>query len=459
MGLPGATPPPPITALRPIIDTIHLAFTTVLAPDLLAAQKLSSEDSERAVLAFGNWRVRAGSLKGFTGFDTIAIGVGPMEGILLMIGPAKSGSVAMGERQVRVVIGSARCWRSYCQGKNGIGIATSTLWAMDGDAFTSLPSWEYVKVRRIDVCVDHWGYAWSIRDLERFARRGRGDGVNQKFDTTTDAEIDALLSSRKIYRGDKGSTFYLGTRGASCRLLRIYNKVVEAQSTGKLPWMEPIWRQGWDGEATVWRVEIEHGGDWLQAHGFKSVKDMIGCESELWKNYLENVRHTDGDRTRLKRCTSSQVWGTISAAVARSYAGTWVWQPRPVTEGIDCDKLITQAAGCLLSAENHLGSTPWHGTEATDDDRRGDMLAIVGRAVQRAEEKRTEEAVKHLTRLIDRGNVTGEEAQALLALMGQAMQVAAGQRLPSQAAKGQYRPTAGAQPCLQSRKQHQQQPK
>lgn len=410
-------------------------------------------------MASGNWRVRAGSLKGFAGFDTIAIGVGPMEGILLMIGPAKSSAVAMGERQVRVVIGSARCWRSYCEGANGIGIATGNLSAMDGDAFTSLPSWEYVKVRRIDVCVDHWGYTWSLRDLERFARRGRGDGVNQEYDTGFDAEIDALLSNRKVYRGDKGSTFYLGTRGAACRMLRIYNKIVEAQATGKLPWMEPIWKQeGWDGQATVWRVEIEHGGDWLNAHGFKSVQDMVGCERELWQHYLGSVRHTDGDRTRLKRCTTSEVWRTIAAAVARAYEGTWVWQPRPVTEGVDCDRLVAMAAGCMLTVESNLGTHPWHGTGATADDIRGDVLSMVGRAVQRSEDKRTEEAVRHLTRVIDRGTVTGAEAQALLALIGQAMQVAEAQRLPSSAAKGQYKPSPGAQPCQQQPQPRNQQP-
>lgn len=440
MGLPRATPPLTTFCLKPTIDTIHLSFATTLTTNLATAQKLSTEDTKRAVVECGNWKLRAGTLKGFSGFNTVAVGTGPMEGILLMIGEEKRQASITNHRQVRVVVGSARCWKSYCEGFNGVGIAKDSLSKMDGDAFSVLPCDEAIKVRRLDICIDHWGYNWSIDDLDKFTRKGKSDGVHQKLETAVNEEIDALLSNRKVYRGDKGSTFYIGARGSASRLLRIYNKIIEAGVTGKLPWMEPIWKkQGWNGRDVIWRAEIEHGGDWLNAHGFKSIRDMQGCESELWLNYINDVRHTDGERTRIKRCKSSNVWQSISTAAHRDYQrGAWEWTPRPITEGIDCDKLITQAAGCLLSAENNLGSTPWYGSDATKDDRRSDLLSVVRKSIDKAEEKRTDEAIKHLTRIIDRGSITGDEAHALLALVSQAMETAAGKRLPSQAVKGQY---------------------
>lgn len=469
MGLPGATPLPPITAIAPTIDTIHLSFNTILEPGLATAQNLSKADPDRNVVAFKNWKVRAGSLKGFAGFDTIAVGTGPMEGLLLMIAPPKandaSAGVKAGERQVRVVIGSARCWRTYCDGGSGISIASRNLWDMEGDAFTSLPSMEHVKVRRIDICVDHWGYHWSLADLDRFARRGKGKGIDRQFDTNLDAEIESLLGHRRVYQGAKGATYYIGTRGGASRLLRIYNKVVEAQATGKLPWMEPIWKQeGWDGEAVVWRAEIEHGGDWLQAHGFESVEDMRGCERTLWLHYLESVRHVDPKTaTRLKRCDTSEVWSVISRSVMMEpdlsgvvelrngdlvQSRTWEWKPRRVTEGVDCDRLITQAAGCLLTAEHAVGSIPFQ--EATPDDIRAEWLDIALRGVQRKERGQIEDAAAILLRAVDRGTVTGEAATRLLSLVSEAMAVADGKRLPSNAAKGQYKPNAGAKPCQQS---------
>jgi hypothetical protein len=86
---------------------------------------------------------------------------------------------------------------------------------------------------------------------------------------------------------------------------------------------------------------------------------LEGCERELWAHYTQGVRHTCGDNTRMKNRPTSPVWEAITAAAMTRPPGEWKWQPRKPTESKDVTMLIKQAAGCLLSAINALGSVPW----------------------------------------------------------------------------------------------------
>lgn len=166
--------------------------------------------------------------------------------------------------------------------------------------------------------------------------------------------------SAQLHRQPTGATYYLGKRNAASRLLRIYQKLIEAAASGKLPWMEPIWLQaGWDGKTPIWRVEIEHGSEWLAQHGFTSMLDLAGCERELWTHYAQGVRHTCGDNTRLRNRPTSPVWEAITAAAMNRPPGTWKWQPRKPTASRDVSMLIKQAVGCLKSAAEAIATISW----------------------------------------------------------------------------------------------------
>lgn len=317
--------------------------------------------------------VRSGSLKGFGAYSHIAVGTGPAEGLVMLMGPCKE-SEEPGWRRVRVMIGSARCWRLACDGFQAVGIADDALATCAADAITR-PTDDAVSVRRVDVCIDHWGYNWELVDLDRFSCRQRGRGYAQEG-----AVEETMIGDRWTYRAPGGCTYYVGRRGSASRFLRIYNKSAEAAATGKLVWLEPIWRQeGWDGKSTVWRAEIEHGGEWLRQHGFTRYLDLAGCERSLWRHYLSVVRHTTGGRTRLKRRRTSAIWQAIGKAVANGPDGLWQWCPRPVKIGTDVSKLMAQAAGCLGRVGDLLGSIPWRGS--SKDDRRGELLALIAEAL------------------------------------------------------------------------------
>lgn len=297
----------------------------------------------------GGWEVKEAKLKGFNHYTHTVTGTGAWAGYQIAIGPHER----PGWRKVRLMIGSAPLWRHACHDGNAYTAARETIDYLRGQMWMEPPPESEIIPRRVDVCIDHWGKRWCIEDLGRFACRQKGRGMAVGGDV-----IERPHGDQWVYRAPGGTTFYLGRRGAAARFLRIYDKTAEAAKTGKLPWLEPIWRaEGWDGESTVWRAEIEHGGDWLNGHGFKSMEDLKGCEAGLWHCYFGDVRHTVKRGGRLDRRETSRVWKAFGRAAAASPIGTWQWKPRPVKPSTDAAALLKQGAGCILSAEQLLSDS------------------------------------------------------------------------------------------------------
>jgi hypothetical protein len=398
----------------PIADTIHLALEAQVSPMMLKAEAWATDHPDAVVEGpTFDWRTKFGRLKGFSAYSHVIMGKGPREGLTVLLGPTrKNHDTGTGWRRLRIHIGSAWLWRARTQGLRVVAAAREVLAMLPGELIETLPAEETIEPRRVDLCIDHWGYDWQLADLERFAcrQKGRRVGLGDDFDGQAELGPDG----RWVYRAPAGSTFYVGKRGAGNRFLRIYDKIAEAKATGKLPWLEPLWEAaGWDGRQRVFRAEIEHGGDWLRQHGCRTLLDMVGCERELWQHYLGDVRHVDLSSSRLKRCETSLVWQQLGKAVLKEPPGRWRWCPRPVRESTDVPALLSQGAGCLFRAERLLRA-------ARNDDRPGwevrhrHGLFEMVRRVQAAKARQELEALIDRVLDHDSGVALLEQVDALL---------------------------------------------
>jgi len=336
------------------VDTLYLSLDGMASECTLAAELrarwAATRPHELGAIETPRWTLSQGRLEGHTAYEYMAKGKGDQAGVIVLWGQ----NPAMGDhptaRRFKVLIGSKVLWRHRAYGGSAASAAREVLaWIVD-DLWTQLPASNLIRVRRVDVCLDHWGYDWTQRDLERFACRQNRRGIEKRpRPEPTDEELTP--DQLRAYHGATSATYYVGGHGSACRYLRVYNKIAEAMASGKLPWMEPLWRQhGWDGIAIVWRAEIEHGGDWLKAHGLATLDQLDGCEHALWLEYLGDVRHTTARASRLKRSNTSPVWKQLGRAVATAAKAdgpaTWTWLPRAPTPGGDMKVLGQIAAGC-----------------------------------------------------------------------------------------------------------------
>lgn len=378
--------------MRPVVDTLQLAFSAAPTAIIQRAETLSKlscnpptgKEAETPWLETPEWSIGPARLEGHVSFDHLASGRGRMTGIRVLWGPSReAGPLA---RRFKLIIGSEVLWRHYA---NGGGAATAAREIVDlvvGKLWLAAPAADRIAVRRVDVCVDHWGYTWTRADLDRFACRQQLRGATETWSE------EAAPESTNVFDGATSSTYYVGGRGAASRFLRVYDKVAEAMASGKLPWMEPIWRQnGWDGNERVWRAEIEHGGEWLRAHGFDSIDKLDGCEAILWAHYLDHVRHTTGRRTRAKRSPTSRVWKKIGTAIIadaliaarQEPRDLWQWQPRPPRAGGDMKILEQMIGGC----GRKIDAAMFHGDRAR-------LLSFINDALDRSEARARQRQAK-----------------------------------------------------------------
>lgn len=370
--LPDTKTHPRIRCLFPVVDTLGLSVESVVYP--LLDDAMTRSCNERHEIALGPWRIKAGRLNGYSAYTHIATGTGAFEGIQISIGPPRTMNETPHAKSLRIDVGSEVCWRHAANGGGAFSIAVETLRGIhDNGIIVNIPANNAVAVRRCDVCVDHWGYEWRTEDTDRFACRQSGRG---KAGTNRDTD-EQPADDTWIFRARKGFTLYVGRRGSAARFLRIYDKIAEAASSGKLPWLMPLWTQaGWDGKSKVWRAEIEHGGEWLRQHGLATMDKLPGCERELWRQYCDDVRHVDiKTDTRLHRCQSSRVWRSLRVAARWRSHGVYRWKPRTPNGEADTTTLLKMATGCLRTAANGLrasfllpgtGSAPWDASKATN---------------------------------------------------------------------------------------------
>jgi len=400
-----------IVSLPPVADTIHVSFTAYITKTYIDIEK-ESKRTHKTWVDRGAFDTKKGSLKGFTGYDYIHKGKGEWSGIIVLIGPHEPiNNIAKDKRNgedyqmpsqedhdkslrsVRVLIGSTLCWKNKCNGIDSHDMVMGILNLLHGKILATLPITKKIKIRRYDSCMDHWGYDWEIEDLQDFACRQKGRGYNIG-QAKEEAHGDLW-----VFRATGGWTGYVGSRGASSRFLRIYDKIAEAKKTGKLPWLEPIWRaNGWDGKSKIWRAEIEHGGDWLKSHGVESLADLKGFERESWSHYLKTCRHAVRTKERMDRRPTSPVWAALNRAVDQQPKGVWKWTPRPPSEDSDMERLLKQAGGCMLGVLEKL-ETVLYGEQSQDnllwdvasssDDRKAEVLNLLWRTMTKQAAKRT----------------------------------------------------------------------
>ncbi len=345
------------------------------------------------------WTFKAGTVDGNAGYEWMALGEGGMAGVNVFWGPPPRGAALPGLRRFKVAIGSEVLWRHYANGGTAHSCAREVLDLLDLDLLERLPSLRTVRVRRVDVCIDHWGYGWSGVDLTRFVCRQTTRGLEERSDRSKrgtqleDVGREVPITDLDTFYGKKSATYYIGARGSGSILLRVYNKIAEAQHSGKLPWMEPAWKAaGWDGEATVWRAEIEIGGDWLSAHGLDTLAKLEGCERALWRHYLRKVRHITPNRSRRKRSSTSRVWLCLRGSIRRAerqakrdqLRTAWTWQPRPPRVDGDCETIAAMLGGCARK----LGTQLFRPATTAPEDRaakRAELLAHISKLIDRAE--------------------------------------------------------------------------
>lgn len=346
-----------------VADSVYVTFDTELAEWVDGA--LRSADQARDELgptgrvtvgSPGWWSVRRGQLEGRTAYEYIATGLGDWHGVRVLIGSRHRDRPTV--RSCCLILGSDLLWMEAGRGRSAARVVRDVL---DGLANTETafgllakaPESDRVLPTRIDLCVDHWGYEWRMPDLRRFATRSKWR--MWAVDEVGDAEV-VDVEEGWCYTGPTGSTLYLGKRGKTTRMLRVYDKTAEAAKSDKLRWLEPLWAQhGWTRGTNVWRAEVEFGGQWLRKHGMRSLVEMEHAERELWHHYTAEVRHVRGETDQLRHEGPSHVWTAMMRATdTMPIRAAWKWEPRPESVGIDMDALAKQGAGIGLTIAEGL---------------------------------------------------------------------------------------------------------
>ncbi len=407
-----------------VADTVYVSFEAEVTDALLLLLEAADEHEGQRVSFEGNtadtvstlpsWTAWKGRLSGFAGgFDHVVGGVGRWVDVRALIGPAtprldgEPHKKAL--RRVYLMIGSSVLWRERGQGRGVYEVVRRTIdeigYQGGGDAqrdawLITRPADDKIRPARLDVCCDHWGHAWTVDDLNRFAARQRGSKGQAKQEDVSPEVIETPTGW--AWSGRRGTTLYLGRRSTKGRFLRVYDKTEEAASSGKLPWLEPIWRKyGWQPGDTMWRAEVEHGGEWLRKHGMPTLAEMRDAERSLWEHYTTSVRHVVGHTAQLRHEKPSPAWAALMVAPANQTDGVWKWEPRRASGKRDCVQLLKQAAGCIARVEDevYLGAAALRvvndviippPTRSTTTTRRG-VLAMVGKAMV---EKRKRDAVQ-----------------------------------------------------------------
>lgn len=393
-----------LVSLPPRVDTLYLSFLATSSDRTRKAEKVEKRRVQGPPLSAEHetdrWSFKAGEVDGNTGYDFMALGHGKMAGVNVFWGPPPTGSSLPRLRRFKIAIGSEVLWRHYANGGTAHSCALEILELLERDLVERLPSHRTVRVRRVDVCIDHWGYTWSGVDLTRFVCRQTSRGLEERSGRQKrrtqleDVGREAAIVDVNTVYGKNSATYYIGARGSSSVMLRVYNKIAEAQHSGKLPWMEPAWKAaGWDGETTVWRAEIEIGGDWLSAHGFDTLDKLEGCERALWRHYTSKVRHITPNRSRRKRSATSRVWMCLRGSIRRAERQAkkdqlgkpaWTWQPRPPRVDGDMETLSAMLGGCGRKIGAQL-FRPANHTPLERAAKRAELLAFIGQVIDRAE--------------------------------------------------------------------------
>lgn len=140
-------------------------------------------------------------------------------------------------------------------------------------------------------------------------------------DFTTQADFEAFPLNAWVARAKQLGCYYSANRltGYSFGLggdmsVRIYDKTEEIRKSGKT-YFHDLWKaQGWDGQQTVWRLELQYKRSVLRELGVEVAKQLSLNLAALWrygtKNWLRLTLPNMSDETR-SRWPNHPLWDEL----------------------------------------------------------------------------------------------------------------------------------------------------
>lgn len=125
-----------------------------------------------------------------------------------------------------------------------------------------------------------------------------------------------VTQARRIDRYQIDGAFTGWAFGRSDMHARLYNKSLEIRKSGK-DYFLPLWNQaGWDGEATIWRMEFQFRRERLKQFIINGLNDFIDQIGSLWhyatQNWLRLTSPNPSDTNRA-RWDMHPIWSQLSA--------------------------------------------------------------------------------------------------------------------------------------------------
>lgn len=192
----------------------------------------------------------------------------------------------------------------------------------------------------LDLCVDIAGAIFTASDTDRMVGQLRGAGRWRQ----------------DIARGAAGSVVTGLVSGNSAALsVTIYDKV--RQLRGKGSDMAEVERAtwtayGWDGAATVWRIEFKLRGAVLTQYGLREPAALAGRVDGVWKALTFNTLRlvVRGERTRRDRCPLDPRWQAVQGAKFTAAADVAAVRVRSPQGGSTLPAAVGTVASCLRAS-------------------------------------------------------------------------------------------------------------
>jgi hypothetical protein len=162
----------------------------------------------------------------------------------------------------------------------------------------------------VHCCVDVAGLAFTLDDAARFVTYSK----NRQAILIEDGEAEQAIPEI-AWDGRKLSGMEFSKTGIHA--CAIYDKTREVRKHHK-EWFYEVWKaHGWDGEATVTRIEFRYGREWLRTHGIEDPYDMLDQLDGMWAYSTQIwLRHAcpDGGQNP-SRWGTSEVWEVVQSAI------------------------------------------------------------------------------------------------------------------------------------------------
>ena len=203
------------------------------------------------------------------------------------------------------------------------------------------------RVTRCDIAVDHiYPRGWVPDDHRFFATRAHIAGfevgtLQERKMAAPESACNAIAAPdldpgvgenlpdtppASCYFGPRSFTLYLGKRGGSGPMFRIYDKTAQLAATrprgAKTAWfwnpISELWTaRGWNRADKVWRCEVEIPSKMLHSmDGGNARMSHIGALDvmRLWSHVTRHTRHTESAFGQARDRVTSDLWSMIANA-------------------------------------------------------------------------------------------------------------------------------------------------